>query len=94
MPRPRREWRRFRLAAYAAAIAATVSACSTVVAGEPVSVFADPFKVAGMRAVDGPTGLRPGGTDKSRDVSDSDGGRVDQIAAVPAVQIGRASGRD
>ena len=39
-----------------------MAACSTIVAGQPVSVFADPFKVAGMRAVDGPTGLRPGGT--------------------------------
>ena len=88
MPRPRRRgWRRFPLAAYAAAIAAAVTACSTVVAGQPVSVFADPFKVAGMRAVDGPTGLRPGGTDKSREVSDSDGGKVDQIAAASVSDI-------
>ena len=79
--------RRFALAAYVAALAAAVAACSTVVAGQPVSVFADPFKVAGMPAVDGPTGLRPGGTDKSRQVSDSDGGKVDQIAAASVSDI-------
>ena len=33
--------------------------------GKPVSVFADPFKVAGMRAVDGPTGLRPDASENS-----------------------------
>ena len=61
--------------------------CSTVVAGKPVSVFADPFKVAGMRAVDGPTGLRPGAQEKSRDVTDGDGGKIDQIAGASVSDI-------
>jgi len=78
--------------ASAAAVLATVlvsvlAACSTVVEGQPVSVFADPFRVAGMRAVDGPTGLRPGMTEKSRDVSETDGGKIDQIAAAAVSDI-------
>ena len=79
--------RRSPRAVLVAALTAAVAACSTVVAGQPVSVFADPFKVAGMPAVDGPTGLRPGGTAKSRQVSDSDGGKVDQIAAASVSDI-------
>lgn len=70
-----------------AALAATLTACSTVVTGHPVSVFADPFKVAGMRAVDGPTGLRPGATENSREVSGTDDGEIDRIAAASVSDI-------
>ena len=45
-----------------------VASCSTTVAGTAVSVFNDPFRVAGMPAVDGPTGLRPDAEEPSRDV--------------------------
>ena len=41
-----------------AAATLLVAACSTTVQGTPVSVFADPFRVAGMPAVNGDTGLR------------------------------------
>ena len=78
--RRRRRSRLGRLCAGAAAVLTLVS-CSTAVEGKPVSVFADPFKVAGMQAVDGPTGLRPDVREKSRDVEDSDGGKIDEIAA-------------
>lgn len=64
-----------------AAVASLAAACATIVSGDPVSVFADPFKVAGMRAVDGPTGLRPGADPDARDVENSDGGEVDRLAA-------------
>ncbi|MET0702256.1 MAG: neutral zinc metallopeptidase [Mycobacterium sp.] len=57
-----------------------LSSCSTTLDGKPVSVFADPFKVAGMAAVDGPTGLRPDAREESREVDGSDGGRIDEIA--------------
>ncbi len=56
-------------------------AAATTVQGNAVSVFDDPFKVAGMPAVDGPTGLRPDAEKPSRDVDDSDGGKIDEIAA-------------
>ena len=48
-----------RLTAAVFAAAALLAGCAAPVAGTPVSVFADPFKVGGIEAVDGPTGLRP-----------------------------------
>jgi predicted metalloprotease len=57
-----------------------MASCSVTLEGKPVSVFADPFKVAGMDAVDGPTGLRPDAKEESREVDGSDGGQVDEIA--------------
>ena len=58
-----------------------IASCSTTVKGSPVSVFDDPFKVAGMPAVDGPTGLRSDAKEPSRDVENSDGGETDNLAA-------------
>lgn len=49
--------------------------------GTPVSIFADPFRVGGLQAVDGPTGLRPDAPPPSREVEGTDGGRIDQLAA-------------
>lgn len=49
--------------------------------GAPVSIFADPFRVGGLEAVDGPTGLRPDAPPPARDVRGTDGGRIDQLAA-------------
>jgi predicted metalloprotease len=57
-----------------------LTACSTTLAGTPVSVFADPFKVAGMQATDGPTGLRPDAIEPSREADGTDGSTVDEIA--------------
>ncbi len=58
-----------------------LASCSTTVEGTAVSVFDDPFKVAGMPAVDGPTGLRPGAKAPSREVENGDGGEIDELAA-------------
>lgn len=69
------------LAFAATACSITLAACSTTVGGRPVSVFDDPFRVAGMVATDGPTGLRPDAKEPSRDVTDSDGGDIDALAA-------------
>ncbi len=68
--------------ALVAAVAVTAAAgCSTTLYGKPVSVFDDPFYVAGMPAVDGPTGLRPDARKPARDVTDTDGGNIDRLAA-------------
>jgi predicted metalloprotease len=58
-----------------------VASCSTTLQGKPVSVFDDPFHVAGMAATDGPTGLRPDARDPSRDVTNTDDGELDELAA-------------
>lgn len=49
--------------------------------GTPVSIFADPFRVGGLQAVDGPTGLRPDAPPPAREVEGTNGGRIDQLAA-------------
>ncbi len=73
--------RHHTVAVLAFAIATLVASCSTTVTGTAVSVFDDPFKVAGMPAVDGPTGLRPDAKKPSRDVENGDGGEIDELAA-------------
>jgi len=65
----------------AAAAAALVSSCATTVTGNPTSPLSDPFNVAGMHAVGGPSGLRPNAPGASRPVSNTDGGQFDRVAA-------------
>ena len=62
-----------RLLAVAGA-ALVLAACATTVTGKPVSVYDDPFKVGGLQASDGPTGLRPDAEPPTRKVTDSNGG--------------------
>ena len=69
-----------RLTAAVFAAAALLAGCAAPVAGTPVSVFADPFKVGGIEAVDGPTGLRPDAKPESRTVTGTDGGEIDELA--------------
>lgn len=58
-----------------------LSGCAQPVQGSAVSVFADPFRVAGMPATDGPTGLRDDAAEPTRDVTGTDGGEIDHLAA-------------
>ena len=62
----------------AVSAAALLAGCGTAVSGRAVSVFEDPFKVGGLAASDGPTGLRPDAKAESREVTGTDGGEVDQ----------------
>ncbi|HTM83631.1 MAG TPA: peptidase, partial [Mycobacterium sp.] len=64
----------------AACLALSLTACATLVPGTAVSVFSDPFSVAGMPATDGPSGLRPDATDPSRSVRNTDRGEMDHLA--------------
>jgi predicted metalloprotease len=67
--------------ALAAGTAMLVASCANTVVGEPVSVFDDPFRVAGMPAVDGPTGLRADADEPAREVRGTDGGQMDELAS-------------
>ena len=58
-----------------------LSACTTTLQGKAVSVFDDPFHVAGLPATDGPTGLRPDAHGDVRDVEGTDHGQIDKLAA-------------
>jgi predicted metalloprotease len=64
----------------AVSAAALLAGCGTAVTGRAVSVFEDPFKVGGLQATDGPTGLRPDAKAESRTVNGTDGGEVDTLA--------------
>lgn len=61
-----------------AALAST--ACSAVVDGRAVSIYDDPFTVAGLDVTDGPSGPRPGVAHARLDVVGFDGSEVDVIA--------------
>jgi predicted metalloprotease len=67
-------------AAIATCSALLLAACSTTLQGKAVSVFDDPFSVAGMPATDGPTGLRPDAQGPSRDVTGTDESEIDELA--------------
>lgn len=58
-----------------------VAGCGTTVSGKAVSVFDDPFKVGGLQAVDGSSGLRANAEKPTRQVDGTDGGKDDEIAA-------------
>jgi predicted metalloprotease len=59
-----------------------LASCSKMLDGKPVSVFEDPFRVAGMPAVDGPTGLRPDAKKSDREIENTDGGEIDELSAL------------
>lgn len=69
------------LATLASCAVLVATACSTTLQGTAVSVFDDPFSVAGMTATDGPTGMRPNAEGPDRDVEGTDGGEIDVLAA-------------
>jgi predicted metalloprotease len=69
------------VAAIAATATLVVSSCTNVLTGTPVSVFADPFRVAGLPATDGPSGLRPDAPAPAREPENSSGDEDDTLAA-------------
>jgi predicted metalloprotease len=68
-------------AVLAACTVLIATGCTTTLQGSAVSVFDDPFSVAGMPATDGPSGLRPNAEGSSRKVEGTDGGKIDELAA-------------
>ncbi|WNG86117.1 peptidase [Mycobacterium sp. ITM-2016-00317] len=84
---PSRSLRTTFAVAVAAGSLLVASGCSTTLQGEAVSIFDDPFRVAGMPATDGPTGLRPGAEGPARDPEGTDGGSIDELAASAVTDI-------
>ena len=68
-----------RTGVFIAFAAMLVTSCATTLQGKPVSIFADPFRVAGMPAVNGESGLRPDALGPSRVVLGTDGGEIDEF---------------
>src|ERR1700682_78596 len=69
------------VAVIATSAALLAAGCTTTLQGKAVSVFDDPFHVAGMPATDGPTGLRPDAHGPARVVQGTDGGEIDELAS-------------
>ncbi|ORB65478.1 neutral zinc metallopeptidase [Mycolicibacterium tusciae] len=66
-------------AVVAISAALIITSCSTTLRGNAVSVFDDPFSVAGMPATEGTSGLRPVPADPTRDVLGTDDGEMDEL---------------
>ncbi|QBJ97984.1 metallopeptidase [Rhodococcus sp. ABRD24] len=58
-----------------------LAGCSSTIDGRAVSIYDDPFTVAGLPAQGGPSGPRAGVPDTTRVVQNSDGSEVDVLAA-------------
>lgn len=71
--------RRLVGAVIALSSALLIASCSTTLQGNAVSVFDDPFSVAGMPATDGPTGMRSDPAPPTRDVMGTDDGEMDEL---------------
>lgn len=72
------------------AAAALLAGCATtIVTGHAVSVFNDPFRVAGLPATDGPTGLRDDAPPPDREVLGTDGSAIDDLGAQAISDIER-----
>ncbi|MDT5093491.1 MAG: hypothetical protein QOH60_2854 [Mycobacterium sp.] len=69
-----------RVVAAACIVAMLVSGCSRLVDGKAVSVFTDPFQVAGLPVTDGPSGLRPDAIPPTRKVSNDNKNRESVLA--------------
>jgi predicted metalloprotease len=64
----------------ALAAAAVLSGCASTTSGQATSPLADPFRVAGLPAEDGPNGLRDNAPEPQGEVLRSDGGEIDTLA--------------
>ncbi len=61
-------------------LVALLAGCSRSIDGHAVSIYDDPFTVAGLPATSGPSGVRPGVAPSGLPVENGDGGEVDQLA--------------
>ncbi|MFI6870122.1 metallopeptidase [Nocardia sp. NPDC050406] len=61
-------------------IAVLTAGCTFTVDGRAVSIYDDPFKVAGLPTTSGPNGPRPGVPDTTITATNSDGGEIDRLA--------------
>lgn len=74
-------------AAAVLAVAALLAGCASSVAGRPVSIYDNPFTVAGLAATDGPSGPRTDGPPPTTVVRGGDGSATDLLAAGAVADI-------
>lgn len=76
-----RPYRPMAAIAILAVTVSTLSGCAGSIDGEAVSIYDDPFRVAGLDATSGPSGERKSVPDSTVEVTGSDDGDVDAMAA-------------
>jgi predicted metalloprotease len=79
--------RAVRAAVAAAAAVVALAGCARVVTGEAVSIYADPFAVAGLPATDGPSGPRPDAPHAIPSVHGADGSDADALASAAIADL-------
>lgn len=72
--------RNLRAAIASAAAVFTVASCASVVDGRALSMLNDPFRVAGLLATDGPSGIRSNAPSPTGKVVNSDHGTIDTLS--------------
>jgi predicted metalloprotease len=77
-----------RRAAIVCAAAILVAAgCTTFVEGQALSMLNDPFRVGGLPATDGPSGIRPNAPDPTGMVVNTDNGTIDKLSLLSVNDI-------
>ncbi|MCV7350498.1 peptidase [Mycobacterium parmense] len=79
--------RRTAAARACAAAAMVVSACTTVVDGRGLSMLNDPFRVAGLTATNGPSGIRSDAPAPTGTVVGTDNGTIDRLSLLSVNDI-------
>ncbi|WP_078309457.1 MULTISPECIES: peptidase [unclassified Mycobacterium] len=76
-----------RILACCALAALALSACANIVEGAPVSQLGNAYQVAGLPAVDGPSGLRSNPKPADKAVHGTDDGEMDRLAVSAVADI-------
>lgn len=64
-----------------------ITSCGRPLGGQAQSIYADPLRVAGMPAVDGPSGMKPGVQVPKRKIENTDNGEIDDYVKVSLADI-------
>lgn len=69
--------------------AVTLAGCTSSIPGNAVSIYDDPFRVAGLEATSGPSGARPDAPDADVVITNTDGSDVDSMIGNAVFDIER-----
>ncbi|OBI41903.1 peptidase [Mycobacterium sp. E796] len=72
--------RRLQAAIACASVVLVVAGCSTMVDGRALSMLNDPFRVGGLPATSGPSGIRANAPDPTGTVINTDNGPIDRLS--------------
>jgi predicted metalloprotease len=76
-----------RAAIACAAAILVVAGCTTFVEGRALSMLNDPFRVGGLPATNGPSGIRPNAPSPSGTVVNTDNGTIDKLSLLSVNDI-------